>query len=131
MENSTKRSLVIHQLPEPVAVVRMEARSEVPSWAWTGSLAAVVRTKDELSIVCDQKVVPGDVKSERDWVALKIGGPLPFSLTGILASLLGPLASGSISVFVFSTYETDYILVKADQVQRAVEILKAEGHRIA
>jgi hypothetical protein len=130
MQNSTKRTYVIHELPERVAVVRMEARSEVPSWAWTGSLAAVVRTTDELSIVCDQKVVPGDVRAERDWVALKLEGPIPFTQTGVLASLLDPLASASISVFAISTFDTDYVLVKADVSLRAREILRAEGHRV-
>ena len=131
MEHSTKHRFVIHELPEQIAVVRMDPSSEVPLWAWTGSLAAVVRTADELSIVCDQHAVPGDLTSERDWVALKINGPLPFSQPGVLATLLGPLAARSIPVFVVSTFDTDYILLKADQVQQAKEILQTEGHQVS
>ena len=130
MDQPSKRKFVIHELAERVAVVRLEARTEVPMWAWTGSLTAVVRTGDELTIVCDQNSVPGDVRSERDWVALKLEGALPLSTTGVLASLLGPLASASVAVFVISTFDTDYILVNADDIQRAKGILKAEGHRI-
>ena len=131
MEQSSKRKFVIHELPERVAIVRMDPQSVVPRWVWTGPLAAVVRTVEELSIVCDQKAVPDNLGSDRDWVALKLEGPLKLSLTGVLASLLGPLASQSIPVFVVSTFDTDYILVKADQAQRAKEIFQVEGHELS
>ena len=130
MEHSTGRRFLIHQLSEHIAVVRMGPRDEVPAWASTGPLSAVVRTPEELTIVCSQTVVPGSLKSEPDWVTFKLEGPLPFSMTGVLASLLGPLASGSIPVFVVSTFDTDYILVKAGHAQRAREIFEAEGHKV-
>ena len=130
MEQSTKRSFVIQQLPERIAVVHMDPGSEVPPWAWNGSLAAVIQTTEELTIVCDQAAVPGHLTSELDRIAFKLEGPLPFSLTGVLASLLGPLASRCIPVFVVSTYETDYILVKADHAQQAKESFQAEGHQV-
>jgi hypothetical protein len=131
MEQSKSRTFVIHEFTGRFAIVRLNPESEVPSWAWKGSLCAVVRTGDELAIVCDQNTVPGDVRSERDWVALRIEGPLPLSSTGVLASLLGPLASMSIAVFAISTFDTDYILVKADRAQLAREILTAEGHHVS
>jgi len=131
MEQSTQHRFVIRQLSELIAVVRMAPQDEVPAWASTGPLSAVVRTPEELTIVCNQTVVPGNLKSELDWVAFKLEGPLPFSMTGVLASVLGPLASGSIPVFVVSTFDTDYILVKADLAQRAREIFAAEGHKIS
>ena len=130
MEQSTGHRFLIHQLSERIAVVRMGSRDEVPAWASTAPLSAVVRTPEELTIVCSQTAVPGALESDLDWLAFKLEGPLPFSMTGVLASLLGPLASGSIPVFVVSTFDTDYILVKADQAQRAGEILKAEGHKV-
>jgi len=130
MEQSTKRSFVIQQLPEHIAVVHMDPGSEVPPWAWNGSLAVAIQTTEGLTIVCDQKAVPGHLTSEMDRVGFKLEGPLPFSLTGVLASLLGPLASRCIPVFVVSTYETDYILVKADHAQQAKETFQAEGHQV-
>jgi uncharacterized protein len=130
VDQSTRQKFVIHELHERIAIVRMDPREKVPEWAWTGSLTAVVRTVDELSIVCDQKEVPGHLRCEYDWVALKLEGPMSLSLTGVLASLLGPLSFGSIPVFVVSSFDTDYILVKADDVQRAREILKAQGHDV-
>lgn len=128
MDQSTTRSFVLHELSKRMAVVRLDPQSDVPPWASTGSISAVVRTPGELTIVCDQAVVPAHCRSELDWVAFKLEGPLPFSMTGVLASLLGPLASGLIPVFVISTFDTDYILVKFDQSQRAREILQGQGH---
>jgi len=108
----------------------MAPGDEVPAWASTGLLSAVVRTPGELTIVCSQTVVPGDLQSDADWLAFKLKGPFPLSTTGVLAAVLGPLASGSIPAFVVSSFETDYILVKADQAQHAREILEAEGHEV-
>jgi uncharacterized protein len=130
MEQPTGHRFVIHQLSERVAVVRMGPRDEVPAWALTGPLSAVVRTPEELTIMCAQTVVPGNLQSDLDWLVFKLEGPFPLSATGVLASVLGPLASGSIPVFVVSTFDTDYILVKADQAQRARETLEAEGHKV-
>jgi hypothetical protein len=117
-------------MPGRLAVVRLDPGSDVPSWSSTGSLSAVVRTSRELTVVCDQVVVPEHLRAERDWVALTVEGPLPFSMTGVLSTLLAPLAAERISVFVLSTFDTDYILVKADQAERALEVLRHDGHRI-
>jgi hypothetical protein len=115
--------LVLVLLPERYAVVRLAAQSPVPSWAWSGTLNAIVRTDEELSIVCEQSAVPDDVKSERDWVALKLQGPIPFSTTGVLASIVNPLAAAGIPVFAISTFDTDYILIKAVDLARARTVL--------
>jgi hypothetical protein len=130
MEPLTRHRFVIHQLSERLAVVRMGSRDQVPAWALTGLISAVVRTPEELTIVCSQTAVPGALQSDLDWLAFRLEGSFPLSATGVLASVLGPLASGSIPVFVVSTFGTDYILVKADQARRAGEILEAEGHKV-
>ncbi|GEA14854.1 MAG: uncharacterized protein PWR22_2160 [Moorella sp. (in: firmicutes)] len=61
---------------------------------------------------------------------MKIEGPLDFSLTGILASLVTPLAKAGISIFAISTYDTDYLLVKEEQLGLAIRVLKQSGHHI-
>ncbi|MCB0205099.1 MAG: ACT domain-containing protein [Anaerolineae bacterium] len=109
------------------AVCRLDPASPVPSWSAAGRLFAVVRTDEELSIVCQQELVPAGVVCERDWRALKVAGPLDFALTGILARLAGPLADAGIPIFAISTYDTDYLLVKSDQLAAAVETLHAAG----
>jgi hypothetical protein len=112
-------------------VVRLDPGSVVPSWASSGLLSAVVRTSEGVSLVCDQTQVPPDVLCDRDWVALRLEGPLALSLTGVLSSLLTPLASRGIAVFVLSTFDTDYILVKQSQVSLAQHVLRQEGHLLS
>jgi hypothetical protein len=70
------------------------------------------------------------VISEPGWQALEIAGPLDFNLTGILSSLLTPLAKASISIFAISTFDTDYVLVKTHRINEAVAVLRAASHQI-
>ena len=115
-------------LPEMLAVCRFPARLDIPDWAWTGPVQSVTRTADELSIVCAAGSVPEGVQVETGWQALRLAGPLDFSLIGLLASLTGTLAEEGISVFVVSTFDTDYILVRSGQVTQAVRALRQAGH---
>src|SRR4051794_6196062 len=85
---------------------------------------SLTRTPDEISIVAPQECVPDGIKCERGWRALKVEGPLDFSLTGVLVSVCAPLAEAGISVFAISTYETDYVLVREAQWEDAVAVLR-------
>ncbi len=107
---------------------RLGAEAPVPAWALESAFFSVVRTSDELSIVCGEERVPQDVPGEKGWVALKLEGPFPFSLTGVLAAFLEPLAEARIPIFALSTFDTDYVLVKQEDAARAVEVLTAAGH---
>ena len=124
------RALELSVLPEELAITRLSPSSPIPSWALAGAFQSVTRTDDELSIVCASGAVPENAASERGWRALRVAGPLEFSLTGILASLAGPLADEGISVFALSTYETDYLLVEERNLQRAADALRRAGHRV-
>lgn len=73
--------------------------------------------------MCPEIAVPSQLQAEEGWKAFKFAGPLDFGLTGILACLSAPLAEAKISIFAISTYDTDYILVKKDKVDQAVEVL--------
>ena len=90
----------------------------------------VTQTADELSIVCEEGRVPAGVRVEKDWVALKLEGPFPFSLTGVLTSFLQPLAAAEIAVFAVSTFDTDYVLMKRDKLEHATTVLGAAGHEM-
>ena len=70
------------------------------------------------------------VRIERGWVALKLEGPFPFSMTGVLASFLQPLAEAKIPIFAISTFDTDYVLVKAEKLDRALGVLRSAGHAV-
>ncbi len=116
-------------LPVSLAVCRLAPDAEIPKWALQQrSLLSITYTDDELSIVCSASVVPEDVCSETYWRAIKVQGPLDFSLTGILACLATPLAAASISLFAISTFDTDYILIKEQHIEHARSILEQNGH---
>jgi len=131
MESQAHNKFAICRVPGLFAVVRLEPGRVVPEWGSSGLLSAVVRTPEDVSLVCDQTQVPPDVQCDRDWVPLKIEGPLALSLTGVLSSLLTPLSTHGVAVFVLSTFDTDYILVKQSQVSLAEKVLRGEGHLLS
>lgn len=118
-----KLSLLI--MPDKLAICRLEKNAPIPSWVTNDSFFSITKTADELSIVCPENNVPDDIQSEKNWRALKIIGPLDFSLTGVLASLANPLAEAKISIFAISTFDTDYILVKNEKLEEAIKVLSA------
>ena len=90
------------------------------------------RTDEELSLVCRESNVPGNCTDcEHGWSMFRVEGVLDFSLTGILSHLSGVLADAKVGIFAVSTYNTDYILVKSENLDRAAEALRAAGHSIA
>lgn len=124
-------SLVLDVLPERFAVVRLAADAAVPEWARGGALVSVTRTADELSIVCPEAAVPSDLPAQRGFRGLRVRGPLDFSAVGVLASLAGPLAAAGVSLFALSTFDTDYLLVRAADLERALAALAGAGHALA
>ena len=90
------------------------------------------KTDEEVSLVCRTEDTPS-VTIERDdgWRGFRIQGILDFSLVGILSKLSGILAENNIGIFAVSTFNTDYILVKAENFERALSVLSAEGYTIA
>jgi hypothetical protein len=83
-----------------------------------------------MSIVCREEDVPGDASAERGWVCFQVAGPLDFSLTGVVHALVEPLADADIPLFVISTFETDYLLVREHDHHRAVEAWALAGHSV-
>jgi len=110
-------------------VCRLPAGSPVPRWI-EGKLTSVTRTDDELSVVCQEDKIPGEIQCEKGWRAMKVLGPLDFSLVGVLASLAAPLAKAGISIFALSTFDTDYLLVKKENIEAAAKALTASGHTV-
>ena len=125
--------MTVHRLtllPDTFAICRLEANTAIPSWVTAGTFFSITRTAEELSVVCLQSVVPDDIQCERDWRCLQLAGPIPFTSVGVLASLVYPLAEAGISVFAVSTFDTDYLLVKAAELPRTIEILRQAGHSV-
>ena len=120
----------LYALDDLYAVVRLEPDADIPSWARTGHFWSVTRSDSELSVVCPQEQVPADASAERGWCAFEVAGPLDFSLTGVVASLVTPLADEQIPLFVVSTFETDYLLVREHDLHRSVAALTSAGHSV-
>ncbi|MFN8597891.1 MAG: ACT domain-containing protein [Anaerolineae bacterium] len=121
--------LTLSVVPDVLVICRLERDAVIPAWA-TGEFVSITRTSDELAIVCAERDVPSGVKADRGWQALKIEGPLDLSLTGVLASIAMPLAEAKINLFAISTFDTDYVLVKADRVAEAIAVLRNAGHHV-
>ena len=117
-------------LPGLYAVCRLDRNAPAPDWATSGQFSSITRTAAELSVVCLDASVPAGVKKEGGLKVLMVAGQLDFSLTGVLASLTTPLARAEISVFALSTFDTDYLLVKQDQLGKAIQVLSAHGYDV-
>ena len=121
-------------LPGRFAVCRLAADEAIPGWipGWAtgGPFSSVTRTAGELSIVCVEGLAPEGTKCECGWRSFQVAGPLDFSLTGILAAIATPLAGAGVSIFAISTFDTDYVLVKEENLAKAVEALGAAGHKV-
>jgi len=117
-------------LPDILGICRLKPDAAPPKWALRSPFFSITQTQDEFSVVCAESFIPEDVAYESGWRCFQVQGPLDFSLTGILASLATTLAEADVSIFAISTYETDYILVKQDQIERARGALTQQGHHI-
>lgn len=108
---------------------RLAADAPPPSMEFGGFLS-MTRTPDELSVVSLSSQVRPGAKVEGGWRCLRVDGPLPFDMTGVLAALSAPLAQAEVPIFVVSTFDTDYLLVKAPDLDKACSTLQGEGHVI-
>jgi hypothetical protein len=124
------RALKLELLEGRYAVVRLDAGEPPPAWAAAGPFVSITRTEAELSVVCPERAVPAGAQAERGWRCLRVAGPLGFGMTGILASLAGPLASSGVSIFVVSTYDTDYLLLQDRDLDRGTHALSRAGHTV-
>ena len=123
-------SLALALLPGRYAVAQLPADSALPAWWPNTGMRHAGWTDDELSLVCEEAHVPGNVRCQRGWRMFKLQGPFDFALTGILKAVLDPLAAAGVGIFALSTYDTDYVLVQAPQLDEAVSALRDAGHRI-
>jgi hypothetical protein len=125
--------MTVHRLElvirnDRLAVCRLDPAHVIPSWATSGGVFSITRTSQELSIVCPEDLVPAGVRAERGWRLLSVAGSMDLALIGVLASLAVPLAEARVSLFAVSTFDTDHVLIKDQDLSRAVEALTAHGH---
>ncbi len=116
-------------LPHELTICKVASVRDVDLDA---GLYFIGKTDEEISLVCSTRDAPADTLERDDgWRGFRIRGTLDFSLVGILSELSGLLARNGIGIFAVSTYNTDYILVREENLGRAAEVLRQAGHRIS
>ena len=125
-----KLDLII--LKDTYGIYQLDNKYKVPGWMKSSDFYSFTRTPDEISIVCKQSVIKAPDKGivDNNWKILKVRGTLNLSLTGIIAEITGVLGKSKIPVFTISTYNTDFILVKEENLDKTITILKNNGHKI-
>ncbi|MBO4688811.1 MAG: ACT domain-containing protein [Clostridiales bacterium] len=120
--------MVLKKLPYNFSVCKVSDASGIDL---KGEFVFVGKTDEELSLVCRIEDVPENTTDRDDgWKAFRFEGVLDFSLIGILSKISGTLAENRIGIFAVSTYNTDYILVKEENFERAMEALKKAGYEV-
>ncbi len=126
--NDSARSYELVVLPRNYGMCKFGAKALVPAWVDSGDFWSVSRTPDELAIVCEERLIPVGVHSEGGFSCLKVIGPLEFSTVGVISSLMSTLAASGISIFVISTFDTDYLFVRQTALPDAIDALRESGH---
>ena len=126
------RTWTLAEHAEPVSVVRLPGGTALPDWADGEPLISVTRTRDETSIVCPSRSIPDALPGSviGPYVGFQVAGPLDHALTGVLATLLAPLAEAGIPILTVATYDTDWILVPAQHSAAAAACWTGAGHAV-
>lgn len=111
-------------------VARLEPSEPIPAWAEGQGFVSISRSDDELSVVCLESRIPEGVRDDRGWACLKLLGPFAFDETGIVLSVIAPLSSNGIGIFVVSTFDGDHVMVKREDLDVARQLLTEAGHRL-
>ncbi|MGX1787500.1 ACT domain-containing protein [Bosea sp. NPDC055332] len=111
-------------------VARLASSDPIPGWADGAGFVSISRSDDELSVVCREDRVPHDVRMDGGWSCLKLQGPFAFDETGIVLSVIAPLSSNGIGIFIVSTFDGDHLLVKATDFEKTCTLLAEAGHRL-
>ncbi|MDK2951295.1 MAG: uncharacterized protein PWQ77_960 [Kosmotogales bacterium] len=106
------------------SVCKLSFNSPVPIWASEGKFYSITKTDEELSIVCESLYIPEGVEKEDNWKIIEIVGPLDFSQIGIIHKISSVFKDVGMSIFVISTFNTDYLMFKANFEKIIVEVLK-------
>ncbi|WP_026454915.1 ACT domain-containing protein [Saccharomonospora iraqiensis] len=128
------RKLAVDVRPGEYVVARLDPSAPVPAPLLDpgsgAGLVSVTRTDTELSVVCAAAAAPEGARVEHGWRLLTVRGPLSFTLTGIMAALAGELAAAGVTLFALSTYDTDHVLVRGADLDRALAALRDAGHDV-
>ena len=123
--------IALTRLPGEYAAHRLSPDAEVPRGAWASPFVSISRSADELSIITDAGIHVEAQSTVGPWLAYRVPGTLDFAMTGVMSQLTVPLAAAGIGILAVSTYDTDYILVRADSGEAAEITWRAAGIDVA
>jgi len=123
-------SLSVNIVPGRYAVSQLAADTDIPNWFSGPGFKAAIYSDDEITLVCFEDRVPAEIPTEKGWACLRTVGPFPFDAAGIVQSLIAPLSSNDIGVFVVCTYDGEHVLIPALETEKAIRCLRAAGHTI-
>ena len=129
LKNEGMTKLKLELLEDTFTIHRINPYAKIPDEIFGEAFFSIVKTEEELSIVCRDSLTLNNERCDQGWSCIKVSGPLELSTIGILAKLSKVLANEDISIFAISTYDTDYVLVKADKTTEAVAALKDAGYQ--
>ena len=131
VSSQQRPGLPLELLPDTFALCRLPPAAAIPAWASApGSFLTISRTPDELSITVVQSAAPSTARCERDYRAVRVRGTLSPDLVGILVSIAEPLARAGLGILAISTYDTDYVFVRARDLAAALQALREAGHQV-
>ena len=113
-----------------MAICRLDGAAAIPEWATARAFFSITRGDDELSIICPSSQIPAGVAAHDGWIALKLRGPFELTMVGVLHAVAEPLARAGVSIMAVATHDTDYVLVRREQLDVAVDALVGAGHRV-
>jgi hypothetical protein len=123
-------NLVLSVLEETFSIHRLAPDASIPETISECDFYSLSKTTEELSLVCPEHLAVKSENSNPDWKCLKVAGPLDFKLTGILAGITNVLAEEKISVFAISSFDTDYILIKKQNLTTSISALEGAGYQV-
>jgi uncharacterized protein len=122
--------LTLALLSDQYVLCRLDPYAGVPAWGARGDFWSITRNNEEVTVLCPIEAVPDHVECERGWRTLQLEGPMSFAQTGILDSVVEPLSHAGIAILVFSAYDTNYVVVKEEQLDKALATLRDAGHTV-
>lgn len=122
------RSIRLRVVPGIYGLVRLAADARIPDWIDGPGFSAVIRADDELTLVCPQDRIPDAMDADCNWRCFRSVGPFAFDATGIVLSLIQPLSTQGIGVFVVCTFDGEHILVPSQDWDKSRALLERAGH---
>ena len=129
--SSADHPQTLRLLEAPFAICHADLDRPLQLADFEGEFVSIIRTTDEVTIICPESSVPPWLRAENGWSALVVEAPFELaSAVGVLTALTAPISAAGLAIFAVSSWRTDFILVRQDRILEAIEALRVVGHRV-